>query len=173
MRFGADSCCGDRPGGTRGVLGRALLAITLAVASLGGGCSTVRLYDGPERPDARAAFVLIGGKRGLTHLSGTQLFWVDGRRIEPPVYRAGVAPGCHRIDYRLCPQCYVVGRRSERRYVLAAGRSYEMDCNLVSTCAAPSAANTLAFDVNYDRLNRYCCSFVDADTRAAPATCSR
>jgi len=39
--------------------------------------------------------------------------------------------------------------------------------------ASASAANTLAFDVNYDRLNRYCCSFVDAESGAAPAMCSR
>jgi hypothetical protein len=161
-------CRGNRPGGARTALG-----LVIALTSLVGGCSTVRLYSGPERPDARAAFVLIGGKRGMTHLTGTQLFWVDGRKIEPPVYRAGVAPGCHRIDYRLCPQCSAVGRQSERRYVLAAGRSYEMNCNLHSTCAAAAGANMLAFDVNYDRLNRYCCSFVDADTGAAPATCIR
>ncbi len=152
---------------------RLLLVISLGAASLSGGCSTARLYDGPELPAARAAFVLVGGKRGVTHLTGSQLFWVDGRRIEPPLYRAGVAPGCHRIDYRLCPQCYAVGRQSERRYVLAAGRSYKMDCNLFTTCASASAANTLAFDVNYDRLNRYCCSFVDAESGAAPAMCSR
>ena len=151
------------------MFGRVLLALAVLV----GGCSTVQLYSGPERPDTRAAYVLVGGKRGVTHLTGTQLFWVDGRRIEPPVYRAGVAPGCHRIDYRLCPQCYAVGRQSERRYVLAAGRSYEMNCNMQSTCGAAAGANMLAFDVNYDRLNRYCCSFVDADTGAAPATCVR
>jgi len=161
-------CRGERPSAARAVLGRVLLVI-----ALGTGCFTVRLYSGPERPDARAAFVLVGGKRGVTHLTGTQLFWVDGRRIEPPVYRAGVAPGCHRIDYRLCPQCYAVGRQSERGYVLGAGRSYEMNCNLRSTCAAAAGANVLAFDVNYDRLNRYCCSFVDAATGAAPATCIR
>jgi len=157
----------------RGTIARSVVGRLLVLTLLAAGCSTVKLYDGAELSAQRAAFVLLGGKWSITHATGNQRMWVDGHGIEPPVYRAAVAPGCHRIDYRLCPQCYAVGRQSERRYVLAAGRSYEMDCNLFTTCASASAANTLAFDVNYDRLNRYCCSFVDAESGTAPAMCSR
>jgi len=155
----------------RGVV-RTWWAIGLSLV-LAAGCSTVRLYDGPELPTERTAFVLLGGKWSLTHATGSQLLWVDGREIDPPIYRAAVAPGCHRIDYQLCPRCYAVGRQRERRYVLAAGRSYQMRCNHLTTCSKPTAPNTLAFDLNYDALNRHCCSFVDADTGASPRMCGR
>src|SRR5438093_828220 len=78
----------------------------LLLASLAAGCSTVRLYDGPELPAERAAFVMLGGKWSITHATGSQLLWVDGHGIEAPIYRVAVAPGCHRIDYQLRPRCY-------------------------------------------------------------------
>ena len=149
----------------------AVVGRLLVLTSLAAGCSTVRLYDGPELPAERAAFVLLGGKWSITHATGSQLLWVDGHGIEPPIYRVAVAPGCHRIDYQMCPTCYAVGRQRERRYVLAAGRSYQMRCNHLTTCQKPTASNTLAFDMNYDALNRYCCSFVDAGSDLAPRTC--
>ena len=162
---------GDRPS-ARGVAGAiSAVGCLLVLTSLAAGCSTARLYDGPELPPERAAFVFLGGKWSITHATGSQLIWVDGHGIEPPIYRAAVAPGCHRVDYQLCPRCYVVGRQRERGYVLGAGRSYEMRCNHLTTCAKPTAPNTLAFDVNYDPLNRYCCSFVDADSGLAPPMC--
>jgi hypothetical protein len=152
---------------------RLLVLAALATASLAGGCSTLRLYEGPELPSERAAFVLLGEKWRMSHLTGSQQLWVDGRGVESPVYRAAVAPGCHSIDYRLCPRCYVIGGQRQRRYALAPGRSYEMSCNLLTTCAKPTAPNTLAFDVNYDPSSRYCCSFVDADSGAAPPVCGQ
>ena len=109
----------------------------------------------------------------MTHVTGSQHLWVDGHGIEPPVYRAAVIPGCHSIDYELCPRCYATSRQRERRYALAPGRSYAMNCNLVTTCSKPTAPSTLAFDVNYDPASRYCCSFVDADSGVPPPMCGR
>ena len=162
-----------RRGGRAGTRGISAVGGFLLLASLAAGCSTVRLYDGAELPATRAAFVLLGGKWSITHATGSQLFWVDGHEIAPPIYRVALAPGCHQIDYQLCPRCNVVGRQRERRYVLAAGRSYQMRCNHLTTCSRPTAANTLAFDMSYDALNRYCCSFVDADTGDAPRMCGK
>jgi len=157
----------------QGTIARSVVGRLLVLTVLAAGCSTVKLYDGAELSAQRAAFVMLGGKWSITHATGNQRMWVDGHGIEPPLYRAAVAPGCHRIDYQLCPRCYAVGRQRERGYVLAAGRSYEMRCNHLTTCPKPTAPNTLAFDLNYDALNRYCCSFVDADSGVAPQMCGR
>ena len=109
----------------RGTIARSVVGRLLVLTLLAAGCSTVKLYDGAELSAQRAAFVLLGGKWSITHATGNQRMWVDGHGIEPPVYRAAVAPGCHRIDYQLCPRCYAVGRQRERGYVLAAARQVD------------------------------------------------